>query len=260
MTIWTDIGAVWRGPVLAHSGTISDYRYVVIHTADGTFEGTISWQKNPQAGNSSHFIVGTDGSIAQVNDTANRSGAQLAGNPYSISIENAGNENQPLTPAQITANAKILVKAHAVHGIPLQLTGDVKTHGLGHHSMGYESNPRVDWGHQFCPGEIIKAQKQLILDQAIQIAGGNDVSVKTDNIVAALAEGQPHGAGGEVIAPVDWRIRDEAWQASVNAALRAQADAIAALNAKISTPATIELSDAQLLAAIKAALREGVGQ
>lgn len=92
------------------------------------------------------------------------------------------------------------------------------------------------------------------------VTGGNDVSVKTDNIVAALADGQPHGAGGEVIAPVDWRIRDEAWQASVNSALASQAAALAALSAKVSTPVTVELSDAQLLAAIKAALREGVGQ
>lgn len=166
MTLWSDI-AQWRGPVLHHSGTIADHKYVVVHTADGSYEGTIAWQKNENSDNSSHFIVDYDGKIAQVNDTANRSGAQKAGNPYSIAIENAGNENTPLTDAQLTANAKILVKAHQVHGIPLQLTGNVNTRGLGHHSMGAESG--VDWGHSLCPGEIIKAQKPEILRRAKEI-------------------------------------------------------------------------------------------
>lgn len=166
MTLWLDI-AEWRGPVLHHSGTIVDHKYVVIHTADGTYEGTIAWQKSPQSDNSSHFIVDFNGKIAQVNDTANRSGAQIEGNPFSIAIENAGDERHPLTDAQLTANAKILAKAHQVHGIPLQLTGKVGIPGLGHHSMGAESG--VNWGHSQCPGNIIKAQKPEILKRALAI-------------------------------------------------------------------------------------------
>lgn len=170
MTLWSDI-AEWRGPVLHHSSDpIKDHMYVVIHTADGSFEGTIAWQKNKDADNSSHFIVDVDGTIAQVNDTAIESGAQILGNPYSIAVENAGNENTPLTPYQIEANAQILAKAHLVHGIPLQLTGRVGTRGLGHHSMGAESGVR--WGHSQCPGEIIKAQKPAIVARAIQIVNG----------------------------------------------------------------------------------------
>ena len=148
MTLWTDI-AEWRGPVLHHKGTIAEYKYVVVHTADGSYEGTIAWQKNKESDNSSHFIVDVDGTIAQVNDTTNRSGAQIKGNPYAIAIENAGNENTPLTPEQVEANAKILAKAHLVHGIPLQLTGKVGTPGLGHHSMGAESG--VKWGTRRAP-------------------------------------------------------------------------------------------------------------
>ena len=169
MTLWLDI-AEWRGPVLHHKGTIAEYKYVVVHTADGTYEGTIAWQKNKESDNSSHFIVDFDGTIAQVNDTANRSGAQIKGNPFAIAIENAGDERTPLTPEQIEANAKILAKAHLVHGIPLQLTGKVGTPGLGHHSMGAESG--VKWGHSACPGDIIKAQKPDILARAKQLVHG----------------------------------------------------------------------------------------
>jgi hypothetical protein len=169
MGLWSDI-ATWRGPVKHHSGTIADHMYVVVHTADGSYEGTIAWQQSDESDNSSHFVVDFDGKIAQVNDTANRSGAQKAGNPYSIAIENAGHEYTPLTAAQIEANARILAKAHQVYGIPLQLTGRVGTRGLGHHSMGAESG--VDWGHDQCPGNIIKGQKPAILARAKEIVAG----------------------------------------------------------------------------------------
>lgn len=122
-------------------------------------------------------------------------------------------------------------------------------------------HPLTNWwqrGYKTVAGQVCDWSQIITFSSAV--TGGNDVSVKTDNIVAALAEGQPHGAGGEVIAPVDWRIRDEAWQAKVNAALAAQAAAIDALNTKVGTAVTVQLSDAQLLAAIKTALREGVGQ
>jgi len=169
MARWPDI-ADWRGPTPNTSGSIIDHMYVVVHTADGSYEGTISWQKNPSAKVSSHFVVAKDGRIAQMLDTNAKAWTQINGNPYSISIENEGNENTPLTDAQLTANAKILAKAHQVHGVPLQLTGKVGVRGLGHHSMGAESS--VNWGHSLCPGNIIKAQKPEILARAIAIVGG----------------------------------------------------------------------------------------
>jgi N-acetylmuramoyl-L-alanine amidase len=193
MTLWTDI-AEWRGPVLHHKGTIDKYLYVVIHTADGSYEGTIAWQKNKASGNSSHFVVGLDGKIAQVNDTANRSGAQIDGNPYSIAIENAGSEKSPLTAAQVEANAKILAKAHLVHGIPLQITGQVGRPGLGHHSMGAESG--ANWGHSQCPGPIIKAQKSAILARAIQIVTGGSFAPEGDVMFLRTPNGSIYLAGG----------------------------------------------------------------
>lgn len=169
MPLWTDI-ATWRGPTPNTSGSIADHMYVVVHTADGSFEGTIAWQRNASADVSSHFVVAKDGRIAQMLDTNAKPWTQKAGNPYSISIENEGNENTPLTAYQIEANARILAKAHQVHGVPLQLTGRVGTRGLGHHSMGAESG--VDWGHSLCPGSIIKGQKPAILARAKEIVSG----------------------------------------------------------------------------------------
>lgn len=201
MTFWSDLPN-WenRSPVLHHAGTISDYRYVVIHTAEGSYEGTIAWQKNTASDNSSHFIVDYDGKIAQVNDTANRSGAQKNGNPYSIAIENAGNSGTPLTEAQLTANAHILAKAHTVHGIPLQVTNNVNTNGLGHHSMGFESG--VDWGHHFCPGEIIKAQKAQIVGRAKSILAPAPITHGVGEHMFYTVTGAP--AGTVDVAGVAW--------------------------------------------------------
>jgi hypothetical protein len=261
MTLWTDI-AEWRGPVLHHSSNpIADHMYVVIHTADGSFEGTISWQKNPDADNSSHFVVDVDGKIAQVNDTAIESGAQILGNPFSIAIENAGNENTPLTAAQIEANARILAKAHQVHGIPLQITNRVGTRGLGHHSMGAESGVR--WGHSQCPGEIIKAQKPAILARAIQIVAGNVAPEGEDVSFLRAIDGPAAGsiylaAGGKIVqvSSGDWaKVSPQSFvnvPASLIGAAAAPGLTAAALAAALAPllPPAAGVSVADLVAAI----------
>lgn len=50
-------------------------------------------------------------------------------------------------------------------------------------------------------------------------------------IIAAWSQGMPRTGDGTAVAPVDWRIRDERWQASVTAQLAADKvrdDALAA--------------------------------
>lgn len=151
--------------------------YVVVHTASGYYSGTIAWQQNPDSDISSHFIVAKDGRITQMLDTDTKPSTQIEGNPFSISIENEG-FGETLTAAQIEANAKILARAHQVHGIPLQLTGQVGVRGLGHHSMGAESG--ANWGHSQCPGATIKSQKPAILARAKQLVAGVPVNQPTE--------------------------------------------------------------------------------
>jgi hypothetical protein len=178
MARWTDL-AEWVGPtkscgdgdgVSEPGDHIKDHMYVVEHIAAGTYAGTIAWQRNPKARVSSHFIVAKDGRAAQMVDTAIRAWTQNRGNPYSLSIENEGQVGDALTPQQIEVSARILARAHQVHGIPLQVTSRVGVRGLAHHSMGAESG--VDWGHDQCPGSPIKAQKPLILARAIALTQG----------------------------------------------------------------------------------------
>ena len=183
MSRWSDL-AEWRGPTVNQSGPMVEQRGLVVHIAEGSYEGTIAWQKNPDANVSSHFIVGLDGRIAQMVDTDRTAWTQRAGNGHWLSVENAGHTPKPLTAAQVEANAQLLARAHTAYGVPLQLAANPDGKGLGHHSMGCNW-PGGAWGHCDCPGAAIIAQKQAILDRAIAITEGDDMAL-TDRDAQAL--------------------------------------------------------------------------
>lgn len=170
-----------------------EHRGVVVHIAQGSYEGTISWQRNPDANVSSHFVVGLDGKTAQVVDTDVAAWTQRAGNGHWLSIENAGFVPNPLTAAQVEANARILARAHQVYGIPLQVTSDPDNgRGLGHHSMGARPGSPLDWGHSACPGSAIIAQKAAIVARAQQLVSG------TGGTLMALTEAEQAELLGKV--------------------------------------------------------------
>jgi hypothetical protein len=173
---WTDI-ATWEGPAannfgdgdwteLEPSDAMSRHDLVVIHIAEGSYAGTISWEDDPNSDISSHFVLAADGQITQMVDTHDRSWCQKLGNSTGISVECAGHTPNQLTDAQLTGVAKILAKASQEYGIPLRVAATAAERGLGHHSM----DPA--WGHQDCPGPNIIAQKPEIVRRAQQILGG----------------------------------------------------------------------------------------
>lgn len=189
--------AEWRGPTPNHGGAMAEQRGLVVHIAEGSYEGTISWCKNPTSSVSSHFVVRADGHIAQVVDTDQVAWTQRDGNGHWLSVENEGHTPGALTPAQVEANARILAHGHAVYGYPLTLAGSPTGKGLGYHSMGAEHG--YNWGHLDCPGPAIKAQLPAILARAIQIANGTQeddmgfTQQQADDIAFTLlnADGKP---------------------------------------------------------------------
>jgi N-acetyl-anhydromuramyl-L-alanine amidase AmpD len=190
---WTDL-ADWRGPTKNKtSGGQSEVRGLVVHIAEGTYEGTIAWQHNPGADVSSHFVVGRDGRIAQVVDTRDAAWTQRSGNGEWLSVECAGfTKDSPhyrsgwerLTAAQVDAVARLLRRCHEVYRVPIQVTSSPSGRGLGHHSMGGPS-----WGHQSCPGGPIIAQK--------------------DDIVRAALGGASPAAPGALVAPAPTLREDD---------------------------------------------------
>lgn len=165
---------------------MSEQRGVVLHIAEGTYAGTIAWQKNPNAQVSSHFIAAKDGRAAQMVDTDRVAWTQKAGNGHWLSIENEGSVPDKLTAAQIEFAAQILVRAHIEYGVPLQVASTPDGRGLGHHSMGSHPGFPDDWGHSACPGRNIIDQKPAIVARAKEIVG-DDVSAKevwqTDGLI-----------------------------------------------------------------------------
>ena len=177
MARWTNVAA-WRGPAANNFGdgdyverepadALTEVRGLVVHIADGTFAGTISWERNPASNVSSHFVAAKDGRLAQMVDTHDRAWTQRTGNSRWLSVECEGYGGQTLTSAQLDALARLLAEAHRRHGVPLQVTSSSSGRGLGHHSMD------PDWGHQSCPGAPIIAQKAEIVARAQRIINGS---------------------------------------------------------------------------------------
>lgn len=165
---WTDI-AEWVGPTVNQGGGMREHRGQVLHIAQGSYAGTVAWQRNPGAQVSSHFIVSKAGHIGQMVDTDVTAWTQAAGNGYWLSVENEGSIPAPLTDAQLEANAIIYARGIREYGWPLQLANDPSGRGLGFHAMGSHHGFADDWGHADCPGPAIIAQRQQILTRAAQL-------------------------------------------------------------------------------------------
>ncbi|MES2211023.1 MAG: N-acetylmuramoyl-L-alanine amidase [Chloroflexota bacterium] len=297
MSRWTDL-AEWRGPVVnegdgdGRPGEAEDRavecRGLVLHIADGYYGGTISWQGNPDAEVSSHFVVagprdvakGTaDGKLAQTVDTDDRAWTQRDGNGRWLSIECSGFSGDALSAAQIEGCARILARGHQVYGYPLQLATSPAGRGLGHHSMGTagRSVPTdtwtgATWGHETCPGPAIVAQKPAILARAIAIVSGS----QEDDVVLTPDQAAALGLVGELA----WRMdalyydlpatRGGAYQGKpegINrlhaglASIAADLDALKAAVAALAAPAPGVLTEADLLAvqsSAQAGARAGV--
>lgn len=167
MAIWPK--ATYLGPPDANwAGSMSEFRGLVWHIAEGSYQGTISWQRNPVADVSSHFVIGLNaGEIAQMLDTTLTAWTQAAGNGHWVSVEFAGFATGQLTSAQFEAAAQLYAWLVEVHGIPVQLADSPSGRGLGWHGMGGAA-----WGgHPGCPGPANVALRPSNLVRVAQILG-----------------------------------------------------------------------------------------
>ncbi|MFF3557315.1 peptidoglycan-binding protein [Streptomyces tsukubensis] len=162
-------GATWKPITVNHTpGGQVAVRGVVIHIMDGTYAGTDAWFRNPEAEASSHFGTSRDGRLCQWVSTRDRAWAQAGGNRSWLSIENEGRGGDALTDAQLTRCAEVLAWAHKTYAVPLQVTSDPNSRGLGFHAMGGAA-----WGsHPSCPGSRVVAQLPEIVKRAKALVGG----------------------------------------------------------------------------------------
>lgn len=181
-----------------HGSAMTGHRGLVLHIAEGTFNGTVAWCRNPNSSISAHFVVGQSGEAVQMVDTDLQAWTQSAGNAEWISVECAGYAGDRLTDGQLEFCARLLARLNREYGVPLQLADSPAGRGLGWHGMGGTA-----WGgHTGCPGAPIVSQRPAIIDLArgirpaatvpsgdhmqtfMIIAGGGGTVYQTDGVHA----------------------------------------------------------------------------
>jgi hypothetical protein len=147
--------AVWRP---AHRGNYTqrnrgaaEIDYIVIHIAQGSYSGTISWFNNPRANVSAHYVVGRTGRVAQC--VHNEDVAWHAGNwrynKKSIGIEHAGYAGHRWTGRMYHSSARLSAYLSRRFNIP-----------LNRHIMGHRAVPGVATR---CPGPFFDRGRYLRL-------------------------------------------------------------------------------------------------
>ena len=119
-------GAIWNPASTANYAAgnrgAAQINYVVVHTTQGSYNGTISWFKNPDAKVSSHYVIrSTDGEITQMVDDSDVAWHDACFNSQSIGIEHEGFVADPdrwYTRAMYIASATLTAWLADKYGIP----------------------------------------------------------------------------------------------------------------------------------------------
>jgi N-acetylmuramoyl-L-alanine amidase-like protein len=229
MARWTNLISRQESTGNRNAGGMREFRGLVVHTAEGSYEGTISWQQNPASAVSSQFVVGKNpGEWAQMMDDHDEAWTQRDGNGHWLSSENAGfgSRGEALTAWQVEANAQLLAEAHRRYGVPLEVAVNPNGRGLGHHSMGGTGCTQWNWGHCDCPGAAIIAQKSAVVARAQELVGGSMIGSQE------TSAGHTEAIAGGIATR---QVADEQTATDRDAALNAKVDA---LNAKVDALTT----------------------
>ena len=128
-------GAIWNpaysGNYSAASRGAAQINYIVIHTVQGSYNGCISWFKNPSAQVSAHYVVrSSDGQITQMVDDSDVAWHDACFNSETIGIEHEGYVAEPdvwYTENMYAESAKLTAWLADQYGIPKD-----RNHIFGH--------------------------------------------------------------------------------------------------------------------------------
>jgi hypothetical protein len=140
---------------------------IVVHTTDGSLEGSLAWMADPASGVAAHYLVGLDGrTIALVDegDTAAHAGRvreptaalilREGGDPnlYTVGVELAddGRPGAPRPDAQYTAAARLISAIASRWEFPID-----REHVIGHREI---------FSAKVCPGAV---DLERLVDQAM---------------------------------------------------------------------------------------------
>lgn len=129
------------------SGRTAPIDRIVIHVAQGSYAGIISWFQDPAAKVSAHYVVrSSDGEVTQMVRDADTAWHAKSANSRSLGIEHEGYIDDPswFTDAMYNASAALTRHLASVHGIPLDrehIIGHGEAPGNDHTDPG----PHWDW-------------------------------------------------------------------------------------------------------------------
>ncbi len=122
--------------------------FIVVHTMQGYYQGSMSWFQNPAANVSAHFVMqASDGEVTQMVRLDDKAWHVGAYNGKSLGIEHEGWVDEPnewYTWAAYTSSAVLTRWMADRHGIPLDrdhIIGHIEVPGASHTDPG----PHWDW-------------------------------------------------------------------------------------------------------------------
>lgn len=125
-----DLPAAWSNYSHAFRAA-SDVRLVVVHVAEGSFGATVRWFRSPRSRVSAHYVVGRDGSLAQMvpDDRVAWHAGNGWVNRHSIGIEHEGYTgiDGTFTDAEYRASARLVAALLRRYRIPAD-----RSHVIGH--------------------------------------------------------------------------------------------------------------------------------
>lgn len=129
----------------------AEINYVVVHTTEGSYGGTINWFKNPSAQVSSHYVVrSSDGQITQMVDDKNVAWHDACFNSQTIGIEHEGFVADPgrwYTEAMYMSSAKLtgwLADSYAIPKDHAHIMGHGEAPDCSDHT---DPGPGWNWTH-----------------------------------------------------------------------------------------------------------------
>jgi hypothetical protein len=161
--------AIWKGASSSDfsAGKITP-RFVVIHIAQGSSQGTTAWFHNPEAQVSAHFMNPKAGPMLQYVDTDQEAWAEMAYNGVGISVEHEGYSGEHLTATQLDNLARLLEWTKKVYRIPTIWRPDAfgASGIVSHGSLGVAGGDHPD-----CPGINIDNDVRNLTNRLNKVKG-----------------------------------------------------------------------------------------
>lgn len=128
----------------SRSNGVASIKRIVMHTTEGSYNGAISWFRNPSANVSAHYVVRrSDGQVTQMVPDDRRAWHACNNNDDTIGIEQEGRASQrsTWTPQLVEASAKLTGWLSRAYGVPAD-----RQHIVGHGEIqprgcDYRSDP-----------------------------------------------------------------------------------------------------------------------